>query len=72
MIIVIMTEGEREEWSKRRRGVKVGLGMQCEVGCGGGVDTLGGMLPAMEAHNAPSVQAGPQELVLQQGRGSHQ
>lgn len=38
----------------------------------GGSSTLGGMFPARVGHNAPSVQAGPQELVLQQGRGSHQ
>lgn len=39
---------------------------------GGGSSTLGGMFPARVGHNAPSVQAGPQELVLQQGRGGHQ
>lgn len=39
---------------------------------GGGSSTLGGMFPVRVGHNAPSVQAGPQELVLQQGRGGHQ
>lgn len=38
----------------------------------GGSSSLGGMFPARVGHNAHSVQAGPQELVLQQGRGSHQ
>lgn len=41
-------------------------------GGGGSSSTLGGMFPARVGHNAPSVQAGPQELVLQQGRGGHQ
>lgn len=48
-----------------------GLGMLWVDGSGGS-STLGGMFPARVEHNAPSVQAGQQELVLQQGRGGHQ
>lgn len=52
-------------------GQREGLGM-LRVDSGGGSSTLGGMFPVRVGHNATSVQAGPQELVLQQGRGSHQ
>lgn len=65
-----LVKGGKDE-DGQREGEGEGLGM-LRVDSGGGSSTLGGMFPVRVGHNAPSVQAGPQELVLQQGRGGHQ